>query len=90
MKSKLICRICGAEYDGCRTAKATPGQFRWQDVACCPEHGSLYFEKILESRKKPSTEGESTVAPISAESTKNKYSQRFKARKEDLLSEDED
>ena len=24
--------------------------FRYQDVACCPEHGSIYFARILESR----------------------------------------
>lgn len=52
MVGKLKCRICDKEYEGCRTAKFVPGQFRWQDVACCPEHGSIYLERIIASRNK--------------------------------------
>ena len=43
------CRICGARYEYCRT-KRDPGLFRWQDVACCPEHGAAYFAQIAASR----------------------------------------
>lgn len=48
-KAKRICKVCGAEYEGCRTAK-TNGVFRYQDVACCREHGSIYLQRILDSR----------------------------------------
>ncbi len=44
------CRVCGAEYEYCHTFKPGDG-FRWQDVACCPEHGSEYFRRVLEARK---------------------------------------
>lgn len=44
-----ICKVCGAEYPYCKT-EFKPGVFRYQDVACCPEHGSIYLAKVLEAR----------------------------------------
>lgn len=44
------CKVCGAEYEYCHTARRVAGVFRWQDVACCPEHGSIYLAKIEASR----------------------------------------
>lgn len=66
MSGKLICRVCGKEYDGCRTAKYISGQFRWQDVACCPEHGSIYLERIIASRSKKNTaeKKEDVIIPV--------------------------
>lgn len=49
------CRVCGKEYPYCKTA-SRPGVFRYQDVACCPEHGSIYLKKVLAAR----SEGTST------------------------------
>jgi hypothetical protein len=43
------CKVCGAEYPYCKTI-VKDGVFRYQDVACCPEHGSIYLAQILESR----------------------------------------
>lgn len=43
------CRVCGKEYEACRTAKVV-GVFRWQEVACSPECGTIYLQKINESR----------------------------------------
>lgn len=48
-KAKRICKVCGAEYEYCHTA-GIKGVFRYQDVACSPEHGSIYLKKIMESR----------------------------------------
>lgn len=50
-KMLYVCKICGKEYETC-TAIGDQGVFRWQDVACCKEHGALYFAQIEESRKK--------------------------------------
>lgn len=47
---KLICRVCGKEYDPCRTSSSSGGAFRWQDVACSKEHGAVYLARIEESR----------------------------------------
>lgn len=44
------CKVCGEEYEYCHTNRTVAGVFRWQDVACCPEHGSIYLARILESR----------------------------------------
>lgn len=45
------CKVCGKEYEACRSFR-TDNAFRWQDVACSPEHGSQYFAEILASRDK--------------------------------------
>lgn len=65
-KATKICKVCGKEYEYCHTARKTAGVFRWQDVACSPEHGSIYLAKVLESRSqniKPS-ENKSIDSPI--------------------------
>lgn len=49
------CKVCGCEYEYCHTARRVAGVFRWQDVACSPEHGSIYLAKIMESRSKSNT-----------------------------------
>lgn len=44
-----VCRVCGRQYKTCAMLyKSTV--FRWQDVACCPEHGAEYLKAIQESR----------------------------------------
>lgn len=43
------CKVCGKDYEYCHSAKRSE-VFRWQDVACSPEHGSIYFAKIEASR----------------------------------------
>jgi len=44
------CRVCGKEYEACRTASQNIGVFRWQEVACSPECGTVYLARINESR----------------------------------------
>ena len=44
------CRVCGKQYEACRSANRTAGIFRWQEVACSPECGSIYLQRINESR----------------------------------------
>ena len=44
------CRVCGKEYEACRSANRVAGVFRWQEVACSPECGSIYLKRINESR----------------------------------------
>ena len=44
-----ICKICGKEYPYCKTER--PAQlYRWQEVACCPQHAAQYFEAVAISR----------------------------------------
>lgn len=46
-----ICKVCGKEYEYCRTNRTVAGVFRYQDVACSAEHGSIYLARVIESRK---------------------------------------
>ncbi len=49
-----ICKVCGKEYPYCHTI--TNDTFRWQDVACCPEHAAEYFERVAIARgEKPAS-----------------------------------
>lgn len=50
MAATRICKICGKEYPFCYTNRRD-NAFRWQDVACCPEHGTEYFNQIMASRQ---------------------------------------
>jgi hypothetical protein len=47
---KKTCRICGDQYEACRSTKSTPNVFYWQEVACSPECGMKYLQKVNESR----------------------------------------
>lgn len=40
------CKICGKEFTPCRTN--TP--LNWRRVACCVEHGAIWFEKVEAAR----------------------------------------
>lgn len=45
------CRVCGKEYESCRSAKrGISGVFRWQEVACSAECGAEYLALIASSR----------------------------------------
>lgn len=49
--AKRICKVCGNEYDYCRSFNPSADIFRWNDVACSPEHAAVYFAQIEASRK---------------------------------------
>lgn len=52
---KKTCRVCGKEYEPCRTANRNKNVFHWQEVACSPECGATYLQRIVESRKPAET-----------------------------------
>ena len=56
-----VCRVCGKEYEACHTLKRVAGVFRWQEVACSPECGSIYLAKIEASRAVTPTEKNEAV-----------------------------
>lgn len=68
-KGKRICKVCGAEYEYCRTQYRNTDIFRWQDVACSQSHGSEYFAKILASRSVQAVPSGETVEVMSAQET---------------------
>lgn len=56
------CRVCGKPYEACHTIKHIAGVFRWQEVACSQECGSIYLAKIEESRKVKTVEVKDEIA----------------------------
>lgn len=54
-----VCRVCGKEYESCRSANRNAGVFRWQEVACSPECGAIYLDRINESRNIVTTQKKS-------------------------------
>nr|DAG55814.1 MAG TPA: hypothetical protein [Caudoviricetes sp.] len=55
------CRICGKNYEYCHSCRKGDITFRWQEVACSPECGRMYFDQILRERGQ--------LPPLSAQST---------------------
>lgn len=59
------CKVCGKEYPYCRTERRLD-IFRWQDVACSPEHGNIYFAEVEAARApKPIVEGQTNTTEAS-------------------------
>lgn len=53
--STRICKVCNVEYPYCKTARPD-GLYRWDNVACCPEHAAIYFAEVEAARSgKPVT-----------------------------------
>ena len=73
-----VCRVCGKEYEACHTLRPNlNNEFRWQDVACCPEHGAEYLRQILISRgelteEQPAEEKEEAAKPATAPKKRNR------------------
>lgn len=83
-----ICKICGKEYPYCKSAlKEDP--FRWQDVACCPEHGSQYFADVIAERERPRKEAEQANAP-KEEIKEDFYDQDEEEEEEDIFGDDDE
>lgn len=61
-KGTRKCKICGCEYPYCKTV--TQDRFRYQDVACSPEHATEYFKKIELSRMTEEFRANPEDAPI--------------------------
>lgn len=77
-----ICKVCGKEYEYCHTVRRVEGVFRWQDVACCPEHGSTYLAEVIASR--------TSNSPQKKDSKKKSVSTSKKVANYEDLDDDED
>lgn len=81
------CKVCGCEYEYCHTVRRVADVFRWQDVACSPEHGSIYLAQIMESRSKNKT---STTVDKSESDTKPTFDDLDECEDNELFEEDFD
>jgi hypothetical protein len=73
------CKVCGKEYPYCKTA-FVPGSFRYQDVACCAEHGQEYLARVIDSRTEKTSEPEKKVETV-IKTTRNIEKKSFKKDK---------
>ena len=51
MPKKAECRVCGKSFIPCGKGADQIGAFNWMEVACSPECGQIYLERVIESRK---------------------------------------
>lgn len=73
--TKRKCRVCGKEYEACRTPKTAVGGFNWREVACSPECGERYLRAVMEARGiVPSTTAEEPA--YTGKKAKNKHGKR--------------
>lgn len=56
-----VCRVCGVEYPYCRTARPD-GLYRWDNVACCPEHAAVFFARVAAARSGAPAPAEESVS----------------------------
>ena len=49
-KQIKTCRVCGATYEACNSARSGSNAFNWREVACSPECGMVYLDEITASR----------------------------------------
>lgn len=49
-KQTKICRVCGATYEACNSARSGSSAFNWREVACSPECGMVYLDRVTASR----------------------------------------
>lgn len=62
----MTCRVCGAQYRACRNLHK--GElFNWREIACSPECGAKYFDKVMKSREISTPEKSDQVVSDSAE-----------------------
>lgn len=52
MANRKICKVCGKEYEPCRSIRPTDSVFNWRVVACSPQCGQEYFRQVTEARGK--------------------------------------
>lgn len=73
------CRVCNKEYKACNPIGLDTGKFRWQAVACSPECGSIFLERLIASQSeiaepKPMVEAEeSVIADLYIPSSDDEY-----------------
>ena len=89
-KAMKTCRVCGTQYEACRTSRTADGVFRWQEVACTPECGAIYLKRINLSRGIVSepVEAAEKKAEETVETKAEKKSAKKRPKKDDTIQAD--
>lgn len=70
VQATKICKVCGKEYPYCKNWNSND-IFRWQDVACCEEHGKEYFAQVMKARGEEPAEKEEAPRKIERKYSKS-------------------
>ena len=76
-KQTKICRVCGATYEACNSVRTGDKAFNWREVACSPECGMVYLEKIAASRSIVEPVEEPKVTKASRKKMTEKHEPEF-------------
>lgn len=49
-KQMKECRVCGKQYEACRSARTGSTVFNWREMCCSPECGQIYLRRVEEAR----------------------------------------
>lgn len=82
-KGTRICKICGKEYPYCKTERRTD-IFRYQDVACCVEHGTQYFAEVEAARNPVKVRVASAEVEVKPQTKTVKSSKNNEPKKENF------
>ena len=72
-KQIKTCRVCGATYESCNSARSGNKAFNWREVACSPECGMVYLDRITASRSIVEPVEEATVMCFPLKDTVEKH-----------------
>ena len=82
-----VCKVCGKEYEACRTLRPNlDNEFRWNEVACCPEHGAEYLRRVLAARGQAAARPaavQTVEPPVDEKAEEPKKAARKRVRKKD-------
>lgn len=88
-KQIKICRVCGAKYEACNSARTGNSAFNWREVACSPECGMVYLDKITASRRIVEPVEEPVVMRASRKKVSEKHNVEIKPMvEEEVISEE--
>ena len=73
------CKVCGRDYEYCRTLYPNNSIYRWQDVACCAEHGAIYFARVMEARNGGAPTEQEQRAVIEENEIADEYEELFES-----------
>ena len=74
MANRKVCKVCGKEYEPCRSIRPADTVFNWRVVACSPQCGQEYFRLVTEARNKTdesevTTQQFNVIDPVVADAT---------------------
>lgn len=78
-----VCKVCGKQYEACHTLRPhANNEFRWQDVACCEQHGAEYLRQVMISRGQLPADPEQAEPTAAAEEAPAKTAKKRRSKKQ--------